>query len=257
MLQSTLLLCFNLGVQMKANPSPFSPLTESRCPDWRCPSCINQTLKIKEGTFHYDHSAESRKILNEFGYEQDNVSYVFSCLLICTRQSCREIVAVSGTGWCEVLPTRQPDGIEYEDFNYFRAHSFMPPLPLFSVPEGCTDEITEQLKVISSLLTVNRAAAANAIRRLLEILMDVMDVQVANNLHRRIQQALDKFGGDTAAIHALRAVGNAGSHGNEITIRDLEEACLVLETVVKKFCHAAPDISHIVERLEAAFTVRK
>ncbi|MFP3439060.1 DUF4145 domain-containing protein [Pantoea sp. SIMBA_133] len=242
---------------MKVNPTPFTAFTESGCPDWRCPSCLNQTLKIKEGTFHFDHSAESRKRLSKYGYDVFEVSYVFSCLLECTKLGCLETVAVNGKGWCEELATRGPGGIENEDFNYFRGLSFTPPLPLFAVPDGCPDEIEKQLKVISSLLTVNPAAAANAIRHLLEILMNVMDVPDAKNLHRRIQKSLDKFGDDTAAIHVLRAVGNAGSHGNEITIRDLEEACLVLETVVKKFCHAAPDISHIVERLEAAFNVRK
>jgi len=241
---------------MKGVPSPFTPFTESRCPDWRCPSCLNQTLKIKEGTFHYGLSADSKKVLAEF-YNVYEVSYVFSCLLQCTRSACSETVAVNGEGWCEELQTWGPDGIENEDFNYFRGLSFTPPLPLFAVPDGCPDEIEKQIKVISSLLTVNPAAAANAIRHLLEILMNVMDVPDAKNLHQRIQKSLDKFGDDTAAINALRAVGNAGSHGNEITIRDLEEACLVLESVVKKFCHAAPEISHIVERLEAAFNVQK
>ncbi|WP_338147079.1 DUF4145 domain-containing protein [Pantoea stewartii] len=89
------------------------------------------------------------------------------------------------------------------------------------------------------------------------MLMKVMDVPQASSLYERIRKGLEIFGDDVTAIHALRAFGNAGSHGNEITIRDLEEACLVLKSVVKKFCHAAPDISHIVERLEAAFTVRK
>ncbi|OWY74361.1 DUF4145 domain-containing protein [Pantoea sp. AMG 501] len=241
---------------MKGVPSPFTPFTESRCPDWRCPSCLNQTLKIKEGTFHYGLSADSKKALAEF-YNVYEVSYVFSCLLQCTRAACSETVAVNGEGWCDEPASWEPGGI-HEDVNHFRGLSFTPPLPLFAVPEGCPDEIAEQLKVISSLLTVNRAAAANAIRHLLEILMDVMKVPDANKtLHYRIQLSLDKFGDETAAIHALRAVGNAGSHGNAFTFRELEEACLVLESVVKKFCHSAPDISHIVERLAAVFNVRK
>lgn len=112
----------------------------------------------------------------------------------------------------------------------------------------------QQMNVISSLLTVSNAAAANAIRRLLEILMDVMDVPEAKNLHRRIELGLELFGEDAAAIKALKAVGNAGSHGNDITHQDLEEACQVLEAIIKKFCHVSPDLSDIVKRLETAFT---
>jgi len=86
---------------------------------------------------------------------------------------------------------------------------------------------------------------------------DVMDVPEAKKLHQRIEQGLALFGDDAAAIHALKAIGNAGSHGNNITDKDLDEACLVLELIVKKFCHASPDLSDIVQRLKTAFTKRE
>lgn len=244
---------------MKGVPSPFAPFAESRCPDWRCPSCYNQTLRIRAGTFHCRTSAASRKRLHRFLYDPDpsDVSYVFSCLLECTRNECLETVAVSGEGWCEEKVKKSRGGIEVDVVEIFRAKSFVPPLPLFTEPEGCPQDVREQLKVISSLLTFNYAAAANAIRRLLEILMEVMDVPQASSLYERIRKGLEIFGDDVTAIHALRGFGNAGSHGNEITRTDLEDACLVLEAVIKKFCHAAPDISHVVERLEAAFRVQK
>lgn len=114
----------------------------------------------------------------------------------------------------------------------------------------------QQMNVISSLLTVNNAAAANAIRHLLEILMDVMELPKAQNLHRRIEEGLELFGEDAAAIHALKAVGNAGSHGNDITYQNLEEACQVLEAIVKKFCLVSPDLSDIVLKLKSAFDRR-
>jgi len=240
---------------MKSVPSPFTPFTESRCPDWLCPICTNQTLRIKQGSFHYGVRSLQESRRRQIQLPEVDESYVFSCLLECIREGCSGTVAVSGEGWTEIHFPFRPDGLY--TYQLFRARSFTPPLPLFLLPVGCPEKISRQLTVISSLLTLDGAAAANAIRCLLEILMDVMGAPEAKNLHRRIHQALNKFGDDAAAIHALKAVGNAGSHGNEITRKDLEEACLVLESVVKKFCHAAPDISHIVERLEAAFTVRK
>ncbi|CAX53393.1 uncharacterized protein EbC_pEb10201150 (plasmid) [Erwinia billingiae Eb661] len=83
-----------------------------------------------------------------------------------------------------------------------------------------------------------------------------MDVPKAGSLHDRIEKGLHVFGQESAAIHALKAVGNAGSHGNAITHKDLEEACLILELIVKKFCHASPDLSDIVQRLKTVFTKR-
>lgn len=242
---------------MKKIPSLFTSFTPDLCPAWLCPSCYNQTLRIQAGSFHFDTSAASKKRVSRVDFDHWDVSYVFSGLLECTRLGCLETIAISGEGSCQDKTWKTRNGIEADVINMFRAKVFIPPLPLFIEPEGCPRNIKEQLNVISSLLTLNSAAAANAIRRLLEILMDVMDVPEAKNLHRRIDQGLDLFGDDAAAIHALKAIGNAGSHGNEITEKDLEEACQVLEMIVKKFCHASPDLSDIVQRLETAFNERK
>ncbi|MDQ0431202.1 hypothetical protein ABIC12_002819 [Pantoea agglomerans] len=181
----------------------------------------------------------------------------FRGLLECTRLGCFETIAVSGEGWRDEKVLKTREGVEVDIIDMFRAKVFIPPLPLFIQPEGCPPDIKAQLNVISSLLTLDCAAAANAIRSLLEILMDVMDVPKVGSLHDRIEKGLHVFGQESAAIHALKAVGNVGSHGNAITHKDLEEACLILELIVKKFCHVSPDLSDIVQRLKTAFTMRK
>lgn len=241
---------------MKNIPSLFTSFTHDRCPAWLCPSCYNQTLRIRVGSFNFDTSAATKKRVSRVDFDHGDVSYVFSGLLECTRLGCLETIAVSGEGWCDEKVLKTREGIEVEIIDMFRAKVFIPPLPLFIEPEGCPADIKAQLNVISSLLTLNSAAAANAIRRLLEILMDVMDVPEAKKLHQRIEKGLHVFGQDSAAIHALKAIGNAGSHGNEITEKDLEEACQILEMIVKKFCHSSPDLSDIVQRLKTAFTER-
>lgn len=241
---------------MKTIPSLFTSFTHNLCPAWLCPSCYNQTLRIRAGSFHFDTSAASKKSVSRGDSDPWDVSYVFSGLLECTRLGCLETIAVSGEGRCDEKVLKRREGIEIDVIDMFWAKVFMPPLPLFIEPEGCPADIKAQLNVISSLLTLNSAAAANAIRRLLEILMDVMDVPKAKKLHQRIEKGLHVFGQDSAAIHALKAIGNAGSHGNVITEKDLEEACQVLEMIVKKFCHASPDLSDIVQRLKTAFAER-
>ena len=242
---------------MKNIPSLFTSFPHDSCPAWLCPSCYNQTLRIQPGSFHYDTSAASKKIVSWDDFDPGDVSYVFSGLLECTKLGCLETIAVSGEGWCDQKVLKSREGIEVDLIETFRAKVFIPPLPFFIEPDGCPPDIKSQLNVISSLLTLNSAAAANAIRRLLEILMDVMDVPEAKNLHQRIEQGMNHFGNDAEAIHALKAIGNAGSHGNTITDKDLEEACLVLELIVKKFCHAYTDLSDIVYRLNTAFIKRK
>lgn len=235
---------------MKQSPPPYAPFTKSKCPDWRCPSCLNQSLRIIRDTFKSYKTAKTRDFDDPNDFHPDKVKFVFSCILECDRDECAEKVSVSGEGYQEWA--KEDEDVGFREL--YIARSFTPPLPLFLLPAGCRPEIMQQMNVISSLLTVSNAAAANAIRRLLEILMDVMDVPEAKNLHRRIELGLELFGEDAAAIKALKAVGNAGSHGNDITHQDLEEACQVLEAIIKKFCHVSPDLSDIVMRLETAFT---
>lgn len=241
---------------MKNIPSLFTSFTHDRCPAWLCPSCYNQTLRIRVDSFNFDTSAATKKRVSRVDFDYGDVSYVFSGLLECTRLGCLETIAVSGEGWCDEKVLKTREGIEVDIIDMFRAKVFIPPLPLFIEPEGCPADIKAQLNVISSLLTLNSAAAANAIRRLLEILMDVMDAPEAKKLHQRIEKGLHVFGQDSAAIHALKAIGNAGSHGNIISEKDLEEACQIREMIVKKFCHSSPDLSDIVQRLKTAFTER-
>lgn len=239
---------------MKQSHPPYAPFTKTKCPDWRCPSCLNQSLKIMRNTFKRYTTAETRGFTDSDDFYPEKVKFVFSCILICRRDECAEKVSVSGEGYQEWAK-------EDEDFGFselYVARSFTPPLPLFLLPAGCRPEIMQQMNVISSLLTVNNAAAANAIRRLLEMLMDVMEIPESHILHQRIEKGLPVFGEDgSAAIHALKAIGNAGSHGNDITHQDLEDACLVLEAIVKKFCLVSPDLSDIVQRFNTAFNKRK
>lgn len=237
---------------MKQSHPPYAPFTKTKCPDWRCPSCLNQSLKIMRNTFKRIATAKTRGFDDSDDLYLEEVKFVFSCILVCRRDECAEHVSVSGYGY------RVWSKEDYGFSELFIARSFTPPLPLFLLPEGCLPGIMQQMNVISSLLTVNNAATANAIRRLLEILMDVMEIPESHNLHQRIEKGLPVFGEDhSAAIHALKAIGNAGSHGNDITHQDLEDACLVLEAIVKKFCLVSPDLSDIVHRFNTAFNKRK
>lgn len=46
---------------MKNVPSLFTSFTPHLCPAWLCPSCYNQTLRIRAGSFHFGTSAATKK----------------------------------------------------------------------------------------------------------------------------------------------------------------------------------------------------
>lgn len=250
---------------MKNVPSLFTSFTPDLCPAWLCPSCYNQTLRIQAGSFHFDTSAASKKRVSRVDFDHWDVSYVFSGLLECTRLGCLETIAFLGEGWCDEKVLRTGEGIRADVINMFRAKVFIPPLPLFIEPEGCPPNIKEQLNVISSLLTGHPTAAANAIRSLLEVLLDDLGVPREEprpgkpprdlTLHERLKKGKPITGSHHDGMMALKLFGNAGSHGGTpIKQKHLEDACSLLEQMVVHLYHRPGDVTSQVTRLTKAFS---
>jgi hypothetical protein len=71
------------------------PFLVKRSPDWMCPTCEKGVLRFKEGTFKHEELAASRDhSANE--WEPDWIRYVYSALLVCTNDKCKEVVATAG-----------------------------------------------------------------------------------------------------------------------------------------------------------------
>lgn len=246
--------------------SLFKSFTQSRCPCWRCPDCFNETLAMVPESFFKADTGETTRYMNEEWFWVDHARLVFSCVLKCQRADCAATVAVSGGGWTEEdnyydennqLQTNYPD--------WFQAKTFFPPLPLFLPPEGCPESVQDQLASVSSLLTGHPTAAANAIRSLLEVLLD--DLQVPREelrpgksprgmtLHERLNKHKSITGKHHDGMMALKLMGNAGSHGGKpVEQEHLEDACQVLEHLVMELYSVKADMSSQIVRLNDAFT---
>lgn len=245
--------------------SLFTWFTPQQCPGWLCPACQSASLAIVPDTFVRFENASTSQHKGQDWFEPENYVYVFTCMLQCVRASCREVVSVSGTGAEEFNyphDERDETGRSYTEF--FQARYFYPPLQLFVLPEACPDSVRSQLTEISSLLTAHPAAAANAIRSLLEVLLDDLKVPREEgragrsphhlNLHERLLIHKKMQGNHYDGMMALKMFGNAGSHGGTpIEQQHLEDACAVLEQLIKQLYHLQPDLSHQIERLNRAF----
>lgn len=150
---------------------------------------------------------------------------------------------------------------------YFEAKHFYPPLPLFVPPEGCRPEaVTLQLSNVSSLLTAHPTTAANAIRSLLEVLLDDLSVPrmvltktpkpYFLTLHARIDNYPQLLSIHRGAFMALKHFGNAGSHGGRLIEQNhRKDACEVLELIVTQLYHGLRDISGHIARLAKVFAI--
>ncbi|WP_062748547.1 DUF4145 domain-containing protein [Erwinia persicina] len=244
--------------------SLFKSFTAKKCPTWRCPVCFNETLSIVPESFFKTYNGASSRSENEDWFGAEYVVMVFSCVLRCQRSDCGETVAVTGTGEIDVYNYYDESGKTQTDYtNTFHALTFYPPIPLFKPPVMCPDTVLNLLGSVSSLLTGHSTSAANAIRSLLEVLLD--DLQVpresigkgnrgrAMTLHERIENYRDITGIHHEGMMALKVFGNAGSHGEVIEQKHLEDACLVLEQLVIQLYSSRADVTAQISRLNEEF----
>ena len=175
--------------------------TEDNIPEWLCPACMAPSLELLPGSFHSQHSAYSLHNRREDWYDYDHEEFVFTCILQCRRSSCRESVAVSGSGRGEREPDERQEDMVY--YTLYRAKSFTPPLPVFSLPEDCPEDVKCQLKMAASLLPISGSAALNSMRIALELLLDNMEIPRFSmdsgkpwpiKLGTRIERFKDKLG---------------------------------------------------------------
>lgn len=240
--------------------SLFTSFGPSYCPEWLCPACLNPTMEMVKDSFNRGISAWTIRHYQELDPEQHQI--VFSCLLRCAHTGCGETVAISGDGEVFQGCEDPEEGIVY--IESYTARAFTPPLPLFAVPAGCPERVSGQLNEISSLLTGHFSSAANAIRSLVEMLID--DLGVPRTLERpdkeprelRLNERLTRFeemiGEHHAGMDALRLFGNAGSHGNpDITQQHLEDASVIVEQLVQQLYQRKADTSSQIDRLTEAF----
>lgn len=241
-------------------PFPYVGFTQDSLPDWCCPACLNASLELVPGSFSERPSAFSLRHRGEDWYDVEHEESVFTCMLTCSRRSCGESVAVSGTGRGDVEPDERQQDMTY--YTLFRAKSFVPPLPVFSIPAACPDDIAEQLRNIAALLPVSGGAAVNAIRIALEMMLDTLDVPRETEgenpqriwLAKRILLNREKLDRHYDSFHALKDFGNHGSHTDgPIRRSDIEGACQVLDDLIRRLYGAEAEHIKIVTRLASRY----
>jgi Domain of unknown function (DUF4145) len=199
------------------------PFTLKRQPDWMCPTCEKGVLRIKQNTFCKEEVRTSRDHSHE-AWEPDWLEYVFSCLLVCNNDQCKEVVSCSGVGSVDGGIYEDDQGEfsqEYEDT--FRPRFFEPHLVLIDIPEKCPKSVAEPLKESFRLFFAVPSAASNNVRIAIEELLTELKVKRFNrvggklryvSLHQRIDLLPSKYMHLKDLILAIKWLGNAGSHGN-------------------------------------------
>ena len=212
---------------------------------YKCPTCEKGNLRIKKDTFHSVETSESRKVRGHQDWDPDWIEYSYSCLLICSNDACKEVVANSGKGIVDVDFDYDEDGNSkqiWTDFflpKYFHSH-----LKLFSIPKSTPENVVEEINQSFDLFFCNPPSASNHIRIALENLLTFMKVKrhetrsgkkLFLNLHKRIDLIPTKYQSLKDYCLAIKWLGNAGSHcDKKITLDDVLDAYEIMEEILKE-----------------------
>lgn len=221
------------------------PFGKESAPDWICPTCEKGILRIKKNTFHDEELRHSREAHSHEDWEPEWIRYVFTCILVCTNEKCKEAVVCTGTGSVDWDIIEDIDGAPdqvYSDF--FIPRHFEPHLRLFSIPDNCPKSVSDLLNESFKLFFSSPNAAANNVRAAIEELLTELKIKrfsTANgkrrfiSLHQRISLLPAKYAQFKDMILAIKWLGNAGSHGHaEVTMDDVMDAYELTEHILEE-----------------------
>lgn len=223
------------------------PFTLQRMPEWECPTCQKGHLRIKDGTFFEEEARHSRDHSHD-SWEPEWIRKVYSCLLACSNDQCKETLALSGTGSVDTDYEQDEDG-GFSQFHteFYSPKSFQPHLKLFKIPTKCPDPVKEALEESFRLFFSSPGAAANCVRIAIEELLTDLKVKRFDQtkgqrrfipLHKRISLIPSKYSKLSDMLIAIKWIGNAGSHGNsgwsEIRPDDVLDAYELAEHVLQE-----------------------
>jgi len=67
-------------------------------PRWICPTCGKGVLKIKKNSFLFSETSSSKKDQGHKDWDEQWIQYVYSCVLECSDDLCKDVVLSTGKG---------------------------------------------------------------------------------------------------------------------------------------------------------------
>jgi Domain of unknown function (DUF4145) len=225
----------------------LSSFSRTEMPAYPCPRCRKGILEIDQKTIETEESAASKANQSHEAWEPEWTDEKFVALLRCSSKKCGEIVAVSGK--VSVEPSYDDDdegGWNYEGM--LEPKSMYPPPPIISLPSNLPASVKDELDLSFQFYWGDYGACATKIRTSVERLMDhfkVAKFRIAKQPKKPnapgkmrpldLSSRIDKFISATGAVihkdhlHALRVVGNLGSHKNVLSGTEMLDAFEIYE----------------------------
>lgn len=214
-----------MAVKRKLWPRYVSVGTAPEFPKYPCPTCADGRLVLKEGSYVCHETALSERVREKDNdWEPEWTEERFSAFLECDEKACGEMVVVSGD--TAVVPAWDDDYGQVLA-SVVKPRSMTPAPPLFVLPPSLPKKVVSQLQLAFALYWADRGACVSRLRTSLEAVLDDKGIATTGldkknkpyrlSLSQRIELFEKKFGepDNAESMHALRVIGNLGTHGDE------------------------------------------
>jgi hypothetical protein len=214
-------------------------------PGLPCPRCPQGKLKLVPNNLSITEPLFSKASHSHPDFDPSWVEGRFVARMECDETKCGEIVFMVGD--TEYVETYL-DGEEYSwgDLEeVLQARGVFPAPPLFRIPNGVPRSVAQHLRLAFQLFWTDIPSCVARLRTSVELMLDEENVakeqlskidgkMVRLTLHQRIVRFESQATGADAAdsLHALRNVGNLGTHGSSVSPEALFDAVDVLEDVL-------------------------
>jgi hypothetical protein len=200
-------------------------LNSSGWPFLPCPRCSGDLRILKD-------SLRSHVVTYARSSDFDpNIPFRFVMLLQCAKSRCGEVVSVAGEVWYD-QEVDQDHNLEW--VKTYRPYYMRPAPPIISVPKKTPAEVVKELELSFGLYWSDYNVCASRLRTSLERVMDHFGVaktriqkkditkpgkRRALDLSARIDMFAKKVGSTehSETLHALRVIGNLGTHSSKVT----------------------------------------
>lgn len=238
-------------------------ITREALPAYPCPSC-STPLELSKTDIDIEETAETKRVRDDPNFDHDWVRYQFLAKLRCPSNRCSEVVHCIGTGHVSEEPefdpyTGEPLGMEFHTF--LSPQQFIPAINIIQDQGKWSRDVAVRMHEAFSLFFSSKNATLNALRSALEYALDDLGIPRENaagkkmTLHSRIEE-IDPIAHSLKKewLHALKIMGNAGTHGEEVDLRQVLDGFEVMEAVLAKVYekHQTQRIDHI-----AAETIKR
>lgn len=236
-----------------------------------CPQCGRGELISRKNNIHIleyeNYNKKTREESKEF-WEYEWFKFAFVGYLECDNNKCNEKIAFAGK--LEESESGHPSDDEQEYINEISQRCypeyFERPPQIIRISEVYPAEIKDVLDSSFKLFWIDRQSCANKIRVSIEILLDHLKIKKYPKSGRRIPLSIQQRINIMAAkapdisekLTAVKWIGNAGSHTDQLSRKDLLDAYKILNYSLEKvFINEEAEINKISREINKRKRPRK